>query len=139
MFFKRLSHSSIAFIYSALLLSYILHESFIKSAFFFAYHLVYSLIFICVILEQAFSNNSFFKLGNVPFVSYLGRISYGLYMLHMLAILFVSTVISKILFFDSLFVILFIKTPLSLILSIAISAISYRYYESYFLRLKQKY
>ena len=61
---------------------------------------------------------------------YLGRISYGLYVFHVLAIELVNRTIPES------FV---IRLPLALMLTVGFSAISYRYLEKPFLRLKLRF
>lgn len=94
-FLKDISHWHIGGVYFLFFGLWIFRYVFVKTSLYFAYHLIYSIVFIGIILEHAFSINSFFKFGSIPFASYLGRISYGLYMLHMLAILFVSVIAKK--------------------------------------------
>lgn len=47
--------------------------------------IIFCIIFSVVIMEQCFSKNSFFKVGNSEALTYLGKISYGLYAYHMIA------------------------------------------------------
>lgn len=61
---------------------------------------------------------------------YLGRISYGLYVFHVLAIELVNRTIPKS---------FAVRLPLALVLTVGLSAISYRYLEKPFLRLKLRF
>jgi peptidoglycan/LPS O-acetylase OafA/YrhL len=78
---------------------------------------------------------------NLNWLIYIGRISYGLYIFHWLVLRFLSGYISKYLglYTNSAtstneFIALFI----CLAITFGISIISFRYYESYFLRLKRR-
>jgi peptidoglycan/LPS O-acetylase OafA/YrhL len=73
-----------------------------------------------------------------PALCYLGRISYGLYVYHFAVIWAVSLVVEA-LFPQSLLVGRAVLVITSLILTIAISAVSYTVLEAPFLRLKDKY
>lgn len=96
----------------------------------YLYHIIPILFFGFVIVEQNFSKNSFFKIGNFPLLNWLGKISYGLYLTHMIAINIVIGFFTK----SSDFVLL--KGLLSILLTILISYFSYNYFEKYFLSFK---
>lgn len=75
------------------------------------------------------------------FANYLGRISYGIYMYHMIVInfvLFVSLEIQKRMALDTWTTVLVINA-ITLLLTIFVSHISYKYFELYFLRLKKRF
>ena len=91
------------------------------------------LFFAFVILEQNYSQNSFLKFGKIRFLNWLGKISYGLYLLHMIAIYFVLAVFSNNPDYIAL------KIVLSLGLTILGSYLSYNYFEKFFLRLKGRF
>lgn len=99
----------------------------------YLYHIVPVLFFGFVILEQNFSNNSFFKIGRYRILNWLGKISYGLYLTHMIAINIVAGIMPK----EPNYVL--INICLSLLLCIGMSHFSYKYIESYFLSLKKKF
>lgn len=96
-------------------------------------------VILLIILEQNFAKNSFFKLASLKNISKLGAISYGLYCLHFIGILIVVTVAKKLHLNDRLWSVLFVETPLALLVTIIISRISFRYWESPFLKLKEKF
>lgn len=102
---------------------------------------IFSCLFAFVILEQNFSANSVFKLSHIPFLSYLGRISYGLYCYHMICLFVVAWAMNR--FFKeamSASAPLFVaEIALTLGATIALSALSYAFLEKPFLRLKEKY
>ena len=99
----------------------------------YLYHLAPVLFSMYIIAEQNFSENSFFRLGNFKTLSWLGRISYGLYLTHMIAINIILAVMPP----DRQFSLL--GAIAALLLCISISYLSYTYFESYFLSLKKKF
>ena len=97
------------------------------------YDIVPTLFFVFVILDQNFAKNSFFKTGNYSILTYLGKISYGLYLTHMIAMNIV---------------LLFVKNPSenlwivyssTILLTLIFSHLSYKYIESYFLKYKDSF
>lgn len=114
-----------------IMLQNVITETF--SAYKYIYHIIPALFFSFVIVEQNFSKHSFFKIGALPWLSWLGRISYGIYLTHMVAINIVIALFSKSQDY------LLIKMILSILLTIIISHLSYTYFEKYFLSLKEKF
>lgn len=96
-------------------------------------------IFLLVILEQNYAKNSFFKFKNFKFISYLGTISYGLYCLHFIGILVVINSMKILKIQQTFWHVVLTETFLSLSLTIIISHFSYKYFENYFLKLKNKF
>lgn len=101
--------------------------------------LVISIIFGMVILEQNYARNSFFKMSKFKIISKLGRYTYGLYCLHMISLLVVATLLKKAGLNKNVFEVIFLEGGLSLLLSIGMAYVSYHYYESWFLRFKNKF
>ena len=102
--------------------------------------LVLTLFFAFVILEQSFNESRTFKLSNNRFFSKWGKYTYGLYLLHRVALWMVSVLLDKYKFFPyNGFCYLLALAVLGFILSMMLSYISYQYFESFFLRLKQKF
>jgi peptidoglycan/LPS O-acetylase OafA/YrhL len=95
--------------------------------------------FIFIILEQNFARKSLFKMGNWKIISTLGKYTYGLYCLHGIVILLNVTLLRKFSLNTSSWQIWLLELPLSFIGSIAISWFSFRYFESWFLKLKTKF
>jgi len=95
--------------------------------------------FVLIILEQNFAKESLFKVGNFKIISKLGKYTYGLYCLHGIAILISITILNKLSLNQNSLQIWLIELPLSFILSIIFSWVSYHYFESFFLKLKDKF
>lgn len=96
-------------------------------------HCTVFLFFGFVILEQNFSDHSLFKFGNFRLASRLGKISYGIYLLHMVVIAFLLlTPMSR----PDLFAVNLVVVPVT---TIILSSISFRYIEAPFLKLKHRY
>lgn len=96
-------------------------------------------VMLLIILEQCFSKNSFFKLSKFENLTKLGTISYGLYCLHFLAILIVTTLTKKFVLNTELWQVMILDTSLALLVAIGISKISYNFYEKPFLKLKERF
>jgi peptidoglycan/LPS O-acetylase OafA/YrhL len=102
-------------------------------------HLVYSAAFLVIILNVSANSASILKLENRLF-NFLGRISYGLYMYHMVAVILALKLyrllgdkdpdsVSANVFYYSF----------TILLTIAIAWLSNQYFEGWFLRKKRKY
>lgn len=102
---------------------------------------VYSFFFAFILIEQVFAKNSIFKIGKIPFVSKLGKISYGLYCYHMAAMFLVVYFFIKLGYsaIHPSATLLFIEAIIAFSLTILISAISYKHFEKPFLLLKEKF
>jgi peptidoglycan/LPS O-acetylase OafA/YrhL len=99
----------------------------------YLYKEFYSLWFGIIILNFASNPEILISLEAKPF-RYLGKISYGLYMYQPIGI---AVAFQIALFFGPAFNIVFYL--LSVAITVAISAISYKYFESYFLKFKGKF
>ena len=101
---------------------------------------IYAFFFAFIIAEQVFSKNSFIKFGRISFLTQLGKISYGLYCYHILAIFIVFQTLTKLKFetgnpgnllFAS-------EVIMSFILTIILSFLSFYFFEKKFLAYKTK-
>ena len=112
------------------------------------YRLIYALLpvifgtlFAFVIMEQTYSNNSIFKLGQSKVLTYLGKISYGLYAYHIVA-LFAVLAFMKMFGvhtkYDDLPTYSFVIIS-TFILTIIFAQISFKYFEQKFLKFKTKF
>ncbi len=98
----------------------------------------YSCIFAAVIINLAYNKNSVLFLSHKMF-EFLGKISYGIYMYHPICILLsykaalfiygnVTSVLSNILLYS-----------FTILLTIAVAFLSFKYVESYFLKFKHRF
>lgn len=102
-------------------------------------YLVYSVLFLIIILNVSSNPDSVIKLENKLFIM-LGNISYGIYMYHLIVIAFVINMVSYlgIKINDSIGSQTIIYSS-TILLTILISWLSYRYFEKWFLNLKHKF
>jgi peptidoglycan/LPS O-acetylase OafA/YrhL len=106
---------------------------------FIGHTILEAMIFIILILNISTNKSFFLKLEN-PWYAYLGNISFGIYMYHTLCIAIVMTILQKIgLDKENWIAFNAILYSVSIILTIGLAGLSYKYYESYFLTLKQKF
>lgn len=103
-------------------------------------HLLYSLAFLIIIVNVSTNSKSIIKLENRVFHE-LGKISYGIYMYHMMVIIFVLQSAVKI--FDKPFlatlsgnIIIYLAT---FTLTLTISYLSYHFFELPFIRMKKQF
>ena len=92
----------------------------------------------CILVSATFKHQSLINY-DAGWMAQLGRISYGIYLFHMFGIVFACK-ISSLLFKteNSYWVTCFICVT-TFMLSILFGELSYRYFETYFLRLKKHY
>jgi peptidoglycan/LPS O-acetylase OafA/YrhL len=120
---------------SFLPINYIVFDSFIQDGI----HLVLSVLFLIIILNISTNPTCKIKLTN-SILEYLGTISYGLYMYHLMLIPVIVALAKNYLnytgngFIENSLVYL-----LSVLISVVFSAISYKYFESFFLKFKKKF
>ena len=75
----------------------------------------------------------------LKFAGNLGLMTYGLYCLHFIGILSALTITQKLHFNTQLWQVLLLETLLALLISVVISSISYRWFETPFLQLKDRF
>ena len=93
----------------------------------------YSVFFGLIILNFAANERIRISLEN-NLLNYLGKISYGLYMYHPICIFLAIYICISIGIHSN-----WLIYPMSVIFTIAISGLSYRYFESYFLKFKTQF
>lgn len=134
-FFSRWSSRSLWLVaYSAGLLFIVARYQLTMHFPFYAlfYRTAHALIFAAIIIDQGFNNHSPLQMSRIPLISYFGKISYGLYLLHPIALLLVGLASpSGMPPYLGLLVVI--------IVTILISMASYHFFESFFLKLKAKY
>jgi len=94
---------------------------------------VFGLLFVGIIFEQNYSVHSLFKVSRSKASTYLGKISYGLYAYHMIAITVVLYIFSLFRIEPDLAI-----TLISFLTAIGLASLSYKYIEQKVLRLKNK-
>jgi peptidoglycan/LPS O-acetylase OafA/YrhL len=96
----------------------------------------YAILFSIIILNLSTNPNSLLKLDN-KMMNFLGKISYGMYIYHWIIIYMIIDLLNKfeldIMYYNILLYLL------TLLVTILISYLSYKYFESYFLKLKSKF
>jgi len=101
--------------------------------------IIISFFFAWIILEQNFCKNSLFKISRLKIITKLGKYTYGLYCLHTIAILVVISILEKLGLNKHSWQILVLQIPLAMFLSIVFSYFSFTYFESFFLKLKDRF
>lgn len=97
--------------------------------------IVISLLFLILILISINDNNPWVFRNR--YFSYLGKISYGIYMYHTIVIFLVFPLINKYFFnFQNGTIYNLLLYPLIFIITILFSSISYKYYELRFIKIK---
>ncbi len=113
---------------------------FIPTAFEDVLHLLFSVSFLVIILNVAGNEKVLLRFEN-RVLQYLGRISYGFYMFHVMCIVFTIHILDKYIGLDNditttQHILLY---GISFLLTVAVSSLSYRIFEKAFIRLKDKY
>jgi peptidoglycan/LPS O-acetylase OafA/YrhL len=102
-------------------------------------HLVYSVVFLVIILNISTNPRSIVRL-NSPVFDYLGRISYGIYMYHIMVIVFVIHMYQDTIGLNADLTarenLLVYGT--SVLLTIILSSLSYHFFEEKFIRRKRR-
>jgi peptidoglycan/LPS O-acetylase OafA/YrhL len=102
--------------------------------------LILTSFYAFIILDQCFNKSAAFKLSSNKFMSKWGRYTYGLYLLHRVALWIILVILDKYHFLPFLSKYYFAALAFfGFLLSMLLGYISYHYYEAYFLRLKQKF
>lgn len=94
---------------------------------------------LMVILEQCFSERSWYKMGSLKRISLLGIYTYGLYCLHFIVISGVQGVTAKVGLNTQLWQVLLMEPAISLSITIVIAILSFKYFETPFLRWKDRF
>lgn len=98
---------------------------------------LFDLLFAAVIWEQCFAMRRLLALERLKFLAFFGKYTYGLYMLHPA----VLTLMVWIFHWapSGSFLVDFLRATLGLVLSLGVAMLSYRFLESPFLRLKDRF
>lgn len=102
-------------------------------------NLVTSILFSLFIHTLAY-NNYGIEIKNKT-INYFGTISYGIYMFHAIALNFTVFIFLKMKFISNLTdsIVVILINILTFAITILLAHLSYQYFESYFLKLKQKF
>ena len=102
----------------------------------FVEKLVLGCFFVYIIADQTFGKHSFFKADKLPYFFKLGTVSYGFYMYHCIVIYYVQQLFQEIGWTQNIghFIGYY---AISLVATIIMSELSYRYVEKPILRLKK--
>jgi peptidoglycan/LPS O-acetylase OafA/YrhL len=114
------------------------HDVFIGSVLGMLERLFISLFFVFIVLEQNYCHHSIFKMSSLKLISRLGIYTYGLYLLHPIAITILLSIL-KVLGIGSTAESSLGIGVAALLLSIAMSVISYHSFEKKFLKLKSRF
>lgn len=96
-------------------------------------------VFVSLIINVACNPRPLWRLENA-FYNYLGKISYGIYMYHTVLIFIVLKLLLRSQFIaSSVFLFNVLGYAFTFGATVLVSTLSYKYFESYFLRLKRKH
>lgn len=103
------------------------------------YRPLFSLFFVFIILEQNFAQHSFYKMGNIRWMTRWGNYTYGLYSLHTAGVLASHILSEQILHFSNPWILMAFDFTFGLALALTAAWLSYHYLEAPFLKLKKKF
>lgn len=95
--------------------------------------------FAFVLLEQNYAQHSFIKMSRLHFIIYWGTYTYALYCLHFIALLVAYQVLHHLGLNQTPLGVLLGDNIVGLTLALAISWVSYNFYEKPFLKLKDRF
>lgn len=137
---KQLSKPVIVTIYILFILNLIFYNRIYTSVFMtIIQRLMDALFFAFFIFEQNFCENKLFNIGNSKGLSYLGKISYGLFCYHGLIILLFTKVLSQTTLLNNALFVFIIDPLLIFVVTLLVAAISYRYCEKPIMSLRYKF
>lgn len=136
-----LSLYKIIILYISFFLAYFFKDEFLETFQIFKVfeRLILAILILAIILEQTFSKNSFFKMNKFKTISNMGILSYGLYCFHFIGIYIVYSISKKLFIQINFLQLFFFIIPISFGATYLLSYISYKYFETPFLKLKEKY
>ena len=135
---RRISKIQWIILYSIGFASMLLEAKIFQGVFFTFQRLFISMFFAVFIADQLLSNHSFFKVDRLPILAKLGEWTYGIYLFHCIVIFYLEAIFIQNDWISSAYHFLsFIFLVISI--SIGLSYLSFRWFESPFLRLKNKF
>ena len=135
---QSLTRNTILFVYLIIFSFFIFMPFLIENNFFIiTQRVLFSIFFSFIILEQSYCDKSIVKVSRIKYFNFFGKISYGLYCYHGIII----TIILQMSGFlrESLLNSLVLYPIIIFVSTLAISQISFRFYESKFLNFKSKF
>jgi peptidoglycan/LPS O-acetylase OafA/YrhL len=103
-----------------------------------ASHLIYSFLFLYIILFSVIEQKKYILLDNERITGF-GRISYGIYMYHLMLIPVVILLLSELKLNSSMVIFNLLLYTLIIFITLMISYFSYEYYEKFFLKIKSRF
>ena len=100
---------------------------------------ILALAIIIIILEQCFAETSYFKMSGLKKITQLGVVTYGLYCIHFIIISLVTAISKKFGLDAHLWQVIILQPVISLVITIGLSLLSYKYFELPFLKLKNRF
>jgi peptidoglycan/LPS O-acetylase OafA/YrhL len=139
-FFEELDHKVIKLVYCCVIAIFFFRDEIFSMFWLNIFSTsVIAALFAFIILEQNCSKHSFFKMkNNWPFTK-LGKYTYGLYCLHIIAALVVLQITQLLGINTLLWQVVAIEMPLMLLVTVIMAYFSYQYFERPFLLLKDRY
>jgi peptidoglycan/LPS O-acetylase OafA/YrhL len=98
-----------------------------------------SLFMAFVIFDQCFCKQSVIKMGRFKWISYIGTLTYGLYLLHTISNFIIHNFIGALNLNSPFFTDLVMQPVLSFTLTFILGYLSFNYFEKPFLSLKSRY
>lgn len=138
---KSLKKWKIGLIYSIGFIIILLKTKLFVGQLLIAERYVIGLFFAFILLDQIHLKHSFFKIGKIKLFNHLGKISYGLYMYH-LVVLFVLQKLLTLMIYKmggGYYLAACLYLALSILGTYTISILSYKFIERPFLKLKKKF
>lgn len=99
--------------------------------------LIFSLFFVFIIFDQNFSKTSILKIGNFKKISFWGKFTFGLYCLHIPAMVFTEGIAMASGVHESAWWVFFGKAISTFLLSLLFCKLAFRFIEQPFLNLKK--
>ena len=140
-YINKLSKAQILSIYVLLILIFLFRDEWMLNSYIsrvFERSFI-SIVMLLVILEQCYAKSSFFKMSKFRIPSKLGVITYGLYCIHFIIISGTIAVTKLLGWNKQTWQVVFLETGIALILTIIVSWLSYKYFETPFLKLKDRF
>ena len=139
-FLKKMSRIAIIGVYTLGIFYLYGRVYFFSNAYLLAtQHLVLSLFFVFILLEQTYSERSFYKIKNVPWITSLGKYTYGIYLYHAIVGAFLHWVLDQSVFNGILIFDLCLRPLIFIVLTIIVSFLSYKYIEEPIISLRRLY